>query len=67
MLEYVTGYTYIVSSNVSDASKLSDLEGVRWAGSLQPGDKISDNLMEQKIGDTAKLKDDGVVLKNTRS
>ena len=57
MLEYVTGYTYIVSSNVSDASKLSDLEGVRWVRYLQPGDKISDNLMEQKIGDTAKLKD----------
>ena len=62
LLNYLTGNTYIASANIANLSKLSNIGGIRWADSLQPTDKISENLKAGRIGKWAQADDGRVVL-----
>ena len=62
LLNYLTGNTYIASANLSDIPKLSQTKVVRWAGPLEPADKISEDLKLSQIGEWARADNDQVVL-----
>jgi hypothetical protein len=54
LLNYVTGNTYIASGRASDLANLRSLPGVRWAGPLDPDDKVSADLKAGNIGQWAR-------------
>jgi subtilisin family serine protease len=62
LLAYATGNAYIASSTVADLDGLTKLIGVRWAGPLEPGDKVSPELKSGEIGPWARTDEGGIVL-----
>lgn len=54
LLSYVGGNTYIASAGTADLKNLQRMDGVRWAGPLEAGDKLSPDLLAGHIGQWAR-------------
>jgi putative cell wall-binding protein len=55
LLDYVGGRTYIAVAQVADVADLDTVEGLRWAGPIEPDDKTSPDLRRGDIGHWAML------------
>ncbi len=62
LLTYVTANTYIASSSVAALGRLSEVAGLRWAGPIDPQDKIAPALARGSIGEWARAGDGRVAL-----
>jgi subtilisin family serine protease len=54
LVAYVTANTYVASSTVGGLGALESIEGLRWAGPLEPADKIAPELARGNIGSWAR-------------
>jgi hypothetical protein len=59
---YVTGNAYVATTRVGDLENLIGVSGLRWAGPLEPQDKVSPELGAGQIGRWAQTEDGRVVL-----
>ena len=62
LIAYVTGNTYIASTELSRLDDIQNLRGVRWAGPLQADDKMGPDLKAGKVGFWAQTPDGREVL-----
>jgi hypothetical protein len=62
LINYVSGNAYIASARVGDLDRLSSLDGARWAGPLEPSDKVAPALAACTVGEWARVGEERVAL-----